>query len=63
MSQPILRRYVDDNNLLDPFHSAYFPHNITETALCIHDDITHVLDRRKGVVLVRLDLTAALAAS
>ena len=56
-----LRRYIDENKLLDPFQSAYRPHNSTETALVrVHDDIMQALDRRKGVTLVLLGLTAAL---
>ena len=52
--------YIDENKLLDPFQSVYRPHHSTETALVrIHDDITQALDRRKGVILVLLDLTAA----
>ena len=55
-----LRRYIDENKLLDPFQSAYRPHHSTETALVrIHDDIMQALDYRKGVILVLLDLTAA----
>ena len=55
-----LRRYIDENKLIDPFQSAYHPHHSTETALVrVHDDITQALDRRKGVILVLLNLTAA----
>ena len=55
-----LRRYIDETKLLDPFRSAYRPHHSTETALVrIHGDIMQALDRRKGVILVLLDLTAA----
>ena len=54
-----LRRYIDENKLLDPFHSAYRPHHSTETALVhIQDDIMQALDRRKRVILVLIDLTA-----
>ena len=52
--------YIDENTLLDPFQSAYRPRHSTETALVrIHDDILQALDRKKGVILVLLDLTAA----
>ena len=55
-----LRYYIDENTLLDPFQSAYRPRHSTETALVrIHDDILQALDRKKGVILVLLDLTAA----
>ena len=55
-----LRCYIDENTLLDPFQSAYRPRHSTETALVrIHDDIMQALDRKKGVILVLLDLTAA----
>ena len=55
-----LRRYIDENKLLDQFQSAYRSHHSTETALVrIHDDIMQALGRRKGVILVLLDLTAA----
>ena len=55
-----LRCYIDENTLLDPFQSAYRPRHSTETALvCIHDDIMQALDRKKGVILVLLDVTAA----
>ena len=55
-----LRRYIDENKLLDPYQSAYRPHHSTETALVrIHDDIMQALDRRKGVILDLLDLIAA----
>ena len=55
-----LRYYIDENTLLDPFQSAYRPRHSTKTALVrIHDDILQVLDRKKGVILVLLDLTAA----
>ena len=55
-----LRRYIDENKFLDPFQSAYRPHHSNETALVrIHDDTMQALDRRKGEILVLLDLTAA----
>ena len=55
-----LRCYIDENTLLDPFQSAYRPRHSTETALVrIHDDIMQALDRKKGVILVLLDRTAA----
>ena len=58
-----LQRYIDENKLLDPFQSVYRPHRSTETALVrIHDDIMQTLDRKKGMKLVLLDLTAAFDA-
>ena len=56
-----LRRYIDENKLLDPFQSAYRPHYSIETALVhIYGDIMQALDGRKGVILILLDLTAAI---
>ena len=56
-----LRRYIDENKLLDPFQSAYRPHHGIETALVhIYGDIMQALDRRKGVILILIDLTAAI---
>ena len=53
-------RYIDENKLLDPFKGGRRPHHSTETPLSrIHDDIMQALDRRKGVLLVITDFTAA----
>jgi len=54
-----LRRYIDENKLLDPFQCAYRPNHSTKTVLVhIHDVILQTLDRRKGVTFVLLDFTA-----
>ena len=56
-----LRRYIDENKLLDLLQIAYHPHHSSETALVrIHDDTTQALDHWKGVLLVLLNLTARL---
>ena len=53
-----LRQHPDNNNVLDTFQSAYRQHHSTETALVrIQND--HFLDRRKGVLAVLLDISAA----
>ena len=53
-----LRRYINENNSLTRSTARIVR---TTTALVrIHDDIMQALDRRKGVILVLLDLTAAL---
>ena len=52
-----LRQHLDNNDLLDIFQSAYRQHHSTETALVrIQND--H-LDRKKDVVTVLLDMSAA----
>ena len=48
------------NDLLDRNQSAYRPHNSTETALVlVQNDILKALDRRHGVILILLDMSAA----
>ncbi len=48
------------NDLLDRNQSAYRPHNSTETALVIvQNDILKAFDRRHGVILILLDMSAA----
>ena len=55
-----LRQHLDNNNVLDTFQSAYRQHHSTETALVrIQNDYLHSLDRRKGVLAVLLDMSAA----
>lgn len=55
-----LCRYLQDNNLLEEFQSAYKRNHSTETALLkVKNDITRVLDQNKAAVLVMLDLSAA----
>jgi len=52
--------HIDKDKLLDSFKGGRRPHHSTETPLMrIHDDIMQAVDRRKGVILVITDLTAA----
>ena len=58
MSQ--LHTHMLDNELLDPFQSAYKPQHGTETALLkVKNDILCALDNRKAVFVILLDLSAA----
>ena len=55
-----IRLHIQRNNIGDPFQSAYRPSHSLETAIvCIQDDVLRLLDARKHVVLVLLDLSAA----
>ena len=55
-----LRRHIDANGFNDPFQSAYRSRHSTEMALVrIHEDMTHTIDSRRGVLLVLLDVSAA----
>ena len=55
-----LRQQLDNNNVLDTFQSAYRQHHSTETALVrTQNDHLHSLDRRKGLLAVLLDMSAA----
>ena len=55
-----LEPYLSSNMLTEKFQSAYRPGYSTETALVrITNDILADLDRRRGVILVMLDLSAA----
>ena len=52
--------HVTANDLLDRNQSAYRPHHSTETALVlVQNDILKALDRRHGVILILLDMSAA----
>ena len=52
--------HLEDNNLLEPFQSAYKRGHSIETALTrINNDIMTSVDNRKLVLLVLLDLSAA----
>ena len=52
--------HLQNKNLQEPLQSAYRKHCSTETALLkVQDDILENLDKRKGVVLLLLDLSAA----
>ena len=56
--------YMDSNGLHTPCQSAYRHGNSTETALLnVQNDILLHLDKNKGVILVLLDLSAALTQS
>ena len=58
-----LRQHLDNNNVLDTFQSAYRQHHSTETAMVrTQNDHLHSLDRRKGVLAVLLDMSAAFDA-
>ena len=55
-----LEKHLDENELFEPFQSAYRKRHSTETALLrIHNDIQHQLGNKKSVLLVLLDLSAA----
>ena len=52
--------HATTNDLLDRNQSAYRPHHSTETALVlVQNDILKALDRRHGVILILLDMSAA----
>ncbi len=52
--------HLQKHNLAEPFQSAYRKHHSTETALTfVNNEILMSLDRRKTVVLILLDLSAA----
>ncbi len=58
MSQ--LYDHMSENQLLDPYQSAYKPKHGTETALLkVKNDILSSLDKHKAVFLILLDLSAA----
>ena len=51
---------MKDQNLLDPFQSAYRSGHSTEPALLrVHNDILRFVDKGDGVYLVLLDLSVA----
>ena len=55
-----LEEFMHNNNLFDPFQSAYRSQHATETAMLkINNDILSGLDRDKCTVLASLDLSAA----
>ena len=54
-----LTTYLTENNLIEPFQSAYRKVHSTETALLrVHNDILKSLDKGEAVLLVLLDLSA-----
>ena len=55
-----LNKYLEENNLREPYQSAYRKCHSTETALLkVQSDILCALGQKKGVLLVLLDLSAA----
>ena len=55
-----LGHYLDGNSLHHPYQSAYRTGHSVETALTrVHSDIMQALDKKQGVILVLLDLSAA----
>ena len=55
-----LDNYMTSHSLHEKHQSAYRRNHGTETALVkLHDDILRSLDKREGVILVMLDLSAA----
>ena len=52
-----LKAYMEQNDLHDPFQSAYKSGHSTETGLMrVHSDLATALDQRGVAVLVLLDL-------
>ena len=52
--------FLESNNAFDPFQSAYSVFHSIETALLrITNDVLCSLDKKKAVVLIALDLSAA----
>jgi len=57
----LLNLYLETHKLIPPLQSAYRKHHSTETALLrVLDGILTSLDHREDVVLVMLDLSAAI---
>jgi len=55
-----IERYINNNNLCEPFQSAYRPFHSTETALIkVTSDILSIIDQGNIAVLIMLDLSAA----
>ena len=58
--EALLLSHMKDQNLLDPFQSAYRSGHSTETALLrVDNDILRFVDNGDGVYLVLLGLSAA----
>ena len=56
-----LQKYLEANKLNDPLQSAYKPFHNCETALMrVHNDILVAIDKHHCVMLLLLDLFAAL---
>ncbi|XP_056006684.1 uncharacterized protein LOC130050513 [Ostrea edulis] len=55
-----IQTFLSENNLLEPFQSAYRQGHCTETALLrVHNDVVYAIGEQKAVSLVQLDLSAA----
>ena len=55
-----LNTHMAQNSILEPSQSAYRKHHSTETALLrVQNDILQAIDRKKCVMLLLLDLSAA----
>lgn len=55
-----LKEYLNENNLMENFQSAYRVHHGVETAvLRVHNDILAAIDMKLCVLLILLDLSAA----
>ena len=55
-----LIEHLDKHNMHEELQSAYRVHHSTETALMkVHDDVTLALDKKRAVMLLLLDLSAA----
>ena len=56
-----IKSFIDSNDLGNTFQSAHKAGQLTETALlCIYNEIPLSLSKRMPMVLVLLDLSAAL---
>ena len=56
-----IKAFLKKNKMYDLMQSAYEEYHSTETALLkVHDDILRALDASQSVVLIMLDLSAAL---
>ena len=52
--------YLEANNLAEPFQSRYIRHHSTDTALTfVSSDPLMLLDKKKSILLISLDLSAA----
>ena len=56
-----VHHFMEENGIYGIYQSAYRAHHSAETALVrIHNDIAHSIDNRQSVLLVLLDLSAAI---
>lgn len=55
-----LQKHMDENHLEETLQSAYRKAHSTETTvLLIHSDILRAIDKKEGIILILLDLSAA----